>query len=581
MSKMRIYQIAREMNVSVVKLLEMLKEVGIEKAGNFSTIEADEYEVIRELFAQPANQPAPAESSGNGRQPQPAAPAPERQPTGVPRPPVVAVLGHVDHGKTTLLDAIRQSQVALKETGGITQSIGAYQVAYQGKAITFIDTPGHRAFTGMRARGAQVTDMVVLVVAADDAVMEQTREAIAHARAAEVPIIVAINKIDVLGADVQRVKEQLAKEELVPEDWGGDTIVVPLSARTHEGIDSLLEMILLEAEMLDLRADPNAVAQGTVIESYLDPARGPIASVIIRDGTLHQREVILAGAAQGRIRALLNDQGQRVNEAPPSSTVQLLGLSQVPPVGAPLEVLSSPARARQIAQQRANEARRGRLERSRRTLAQILSDTAQSGALKLLLKADSSGSLEALESELERLKSEQIKLKLLYSGVGDISESDVILASSAPGSVVIGFRVKSDAGARALAEREGVTVRPYEVIYQIADDVKRALRSLLEPEYEEEIIGQVEVRQIFKIPRVGTIAGCYVRDGVVKRQAEVRVLRAGAELFRGQIASLKRYEEDVRAVEKNKECGIKLRGFDDIREGDQMEIVLVREVQRI
>jgi translation initiation factor IF-2 len=602
MGKLRIYQVAKEMKVTVPKLLAMLKDVGIEKANNFSTIEADEYEVIRELFA-PTSSATTAKAATKSQSaeekaaaaPQasqlalelaePEAPAQKRakkaKSTGVSRPPVVAVLGHVDHGKTTLLDAIRQTRVALQEAGGITQSIGAYQVSYKGKAITFIDTPGHRAFTGMRARGAQVTDIAILVIAADDGVMEQTREAIAHARAAEIPIIVALNKIDVVGADIQRVKEQLTKEGLVPEDWGGETIVVPLSARTREGLDDLLEMILLVAEMQDLRANPQAEAHGTIIESYLDPKRGPVASVIISDGTLHEREVIIAGAAQGRIRALLNDQGKRVEEAPPGSAVQILGLADVPPVGAPLEVVAHPGRARQIAEERSSAERQGRLERSRRTLAQILSETAQQGGLSLILKADSSGSLEALENELQTLKNEEIHIKLLHTGVGDINESDVVLASSAPGSVVIGFRARVDTQAKALAEREGVTVRTYEIIYQIADDVKRALRSLLEPEYEEEIIGHVEVRNVFKIPRVGAVAGCYVREGSIKRSAEVRVLRDGSEVFRGRIASLKRFEEDVRAVEKDKECGLKIQGFDDIREGDELEIVSVREVQRI
>jgi translation initiation factor IF-2 len=609
MGKLRIHQVAKEMHVPVPKLLEMLREVGIEKTNNFSTIEADEYEVIRELFAQPSAAPAekatvetkPADKVIPTAEPQagsqltlelaePEAPpqkpiekrAAKPKPTGVPRPPVVAVLGHVDHGKTTLLDAIRQTRVAEGEAGGITQSIGAYQVSYKGKAITFIDTPGHRAFTGMRARGAQVTDIAILVVAADDGVMEQTKEAVAHARAAQIPIIVAINKIDVVGANVQRVKEQLVKEELVPEDWGGDTITVALSARTREGLDDLLEMILLVAEMQDLRADPKTLAQGTIIESNLDPRRGPVASVIIRNGTLHERDVVMAGTAQGRIRALLNDQGKRVTEAPPGSAVQVLGLSDVPPVGAPLEVVADPLQARQITEERLTAERAGRLERSRRTLAQILSETAQQGGgLTLILKADSSGALEALEKELETLKSEEIRLKLLHTGVGDINESDVVLASSAPGSVVLGFRVRIDPQARALAEREGVTVRTYEIIYQVADDVKRALRSMLEPEYEEEVIGHLEVRNVFKISRVGAVAGCYVRDGLIKRQAEVRVLRDGSEIFRGHIASLKRFEDDVRQVEKDKECGLKIQGFDDIREGDELEIVLVREVQRI
>jgi translation initiation factor IF-2 len=438
MARKQVFKLAKELGLSSRDLLHELKEIGIEVKNNFSVLEEEQIELIRthlegkaqstgapqaEAESTEAPQPAevapatataerePAESQTDGK-PQgttavveaPPKPVIPEKPTGEPRPPVVAVLGHVDHGKTTLLDKIRQSHVAEQETGGITQSIGAYQVEYEGKKITFIDTPGHRAFTGMRARGAQVTDIVILVVAADDGVMEQTREAIAHAKAAGVPILVAINKIDKPGADVTRVKQQLTEEGLTPEDWGGDAITVPVSAATGEGIEELLEMIQLVAELEELRADPKRPAQGTIIESHLDTARGPVATAIIKDGTLHERDVVIAGTAQGRIRALLDDQGRRIKEAPPGTPVQTLGLSEVPPVGAPLEAAESPSRAKKIVEKRKEEERQAKITKSRLTWEDVLTRAAGQGTLKLILKADTVGSLEAVQNELRRLE---------------------------------------------------------------------------------------------------------------------------------------------------------------------------------
>ena len=612
MAKRQVFRVAKELGVSSKELLHDLKEIGIEKPSNFSVLDDDEYELIQAFYQEKASLQA---TSAEAQEPQgevqvaerpkeaeaaavavkekekeeeaeevPEKKEPEKKPVGEPRPPIVAVLGHVDHGKTTLLDRIRKTHVAEQEAGGITQSIGAYQVEYQGKKITFIDTPGHRAFTGMRARGAQVTDIVILVVAADDGVMEQTREAIAHARAANVPIIVAINKIDKPGVDVNRVKQQLADEGLVPEDWGGDTITVPVSALTGEGIDELLEMILLVAELEDFRADPKGPVEGTIIESYLDTQKGPVATAIIKNGTLHERDIVVAGTAYGRIRALLDDQGRRIKEAPPGTPVQILGLSEVPPVGTKLEVVDSPSKAKKIVEERLEEQRRAKMKKARLTWEDVLARTAQKGVLKLIIKADTLGSLEAVENELKRLETDDVKLEFVHAGVGNVSESDVLLAASSESDEnigIVGFRVGVDPKARELTEQEGIQVRTYEIIYELADDVRRAIRRMLGPEYREVKLGEVEVRQIFKIPRVGTVAGCYVRDGRVERSAHVRVWRGKQEVFAGRIQSLKRFDQDVREVTKGMECGIKIEGFDDVQPGDRLEVFRLEEVEPV
>lgn len=508
------------------------------------------------------------------------APAP-RPETKVARPPVVTILGHVDHGKTTLLDYIRKTRVAAGEAGGITQSIGAYQAEYKNKKITFIDTPGHKAFANMRARGAQVTDIVVLVVAADDGVMEQTREAISHARAANVPIIVAINKIDKPTASVQRVKEQLAREGLTPEDWGGDIITVPISAITGQGVDDLLEMIVLVAELQELKADPQAPPQGVVIESSLDATRGPLATVIVKEGTLRERDVMLCSTAYGRIRALLDDRGRRVSEAGPGSAVQVLGLSDVPGAGERFEVLQDLMEAKRIAEARLEEMRRKRLERSRRTIEDILRQQelahSKRRVLRIVLKADSVGCLEAVRNELKTIRVEQVQLEFLHEGIGNINESDVLLASTAKDAAIIGFRIAVDDKAAKLADQEGVPIRVYDIIYQLTDDVKKALQGLVAPQIRETKIGEAEVRHVFKIPNVGTIAGCYVRDGRVLREARVRVKRENAVIFDGALASLKHFTEDVKKVEQGKECGIKIAGFEKVQVGDMLEFY-TREV---
>lgn len=617
----QVFKVAKELGVSSKQLLTDLKELGIEKASNFSALEEEEYEKLCAFYEKakatasgatraPAKRaagvsegkpsaperpskrqpeaPVAVEEIAEPREPEekveeiPAPPKPTKvKPTGQPRPPVVTVLGHVDHGKTSLLDKIRKTHVAEGETGGITQSIGAYQVEYKGQKITFIDTPGHRAFAGMRARGAQVTDIAILVVAADDGIMEQTREALAHARTAQVPIIVVINKIDKPGVDINRVKKQLHDEGLTSEDWGGNTITVPVSAITGQGIDELLEMILLVAELEELRADPKRPAQGTIIESHLDPARGPVAAAIIKDGTLREREFVLAGTASGRVRALLDDRGKRITEGPPGSPVQILGLSEVPPVGIPLDVVENPSHARQLVETRKQEERLARLQRAHRTWEDVLAQSvAQHGLLKLVLKADTIGSLEALTSELKGLEVEGAKLELIYTGVGQINESDVLLAASSEGEMgVLGFRVDIDPKAKELADQEQITVRTYEIIYQLTDDVRKALKGLIEPEYEEVKLGEIEVRNVFKIPKVGVVAGCYVRDGQVTRSAQVRVIRNNALIFQGKIQSLKRFDQDVREVTKDKECGIRIEGFDDVKVGDKLEAFTVRQLE--
>jgi len=583
MGRKQIFRVAKELGVSSRELLQALREIGIEKRGNFSVLEEEEQRLLLEHLerrARPEAAAAPAAEAEAGKVEEEVAVA--VKPKGEPRPAVVAVLGHVDHGKTTLLDHIRRSHVASEEAGGITQSIGAYQVEYQGQKITFIDTPGHRAFTGMRARGAQVTDIVILVVAADDGVMEQTREAISHARAAGVPIIVAINKIDKPGVDINRVKQQLSEEGLTPDDWGGETVTVPISALTGQGVSDLLDMILLVAELEELRADPKKLASGTVIESHLDPAKGPVATVIVHDGTLRERDVVVVGTAYGRIRALLDERGRRLKEAPPGSPVQILGLSEVPPVGVALEVMGSPAEARRLAQARKEEELKSRRVKARRTWEDVLAQTARQGTFRLILKADSLGCLEAVMSELKRLETEELKLEFLHTGVGMIGESDVLLAASSEDEVsVLGFRVGVDPKAKELADREGITIRTYDIIYQLADDVAKALKGLMEPRYEEISIGEAEVRNVFKIPKVGTVAGCYVREGQVQRGARVRVIRGEKTVFEGKIQSLKRFDQDVREVSKDKECGVKIEGFDDVAIGDVLKIFTLREVERL
>jgi translation initiation factor IF-2 len=500
-----------------------------------------------------------------------------------PRPPVVTVLGHVDHGKTTLLDAIRQTNVVAGESGGITQHIGAYQVVKDGRKITFIDTPGHEAFTAMRARGAQVTDLAVLVVAADDGVMPQTREAIDHARAAGVPILIALNKMDKPSARPERVKQQLADLGLTVEDWGGDVICVPVSAKEKTGIEDLLENILLVTEVADLRSNPDRPAVGTVIEGQLDRQRGATATLLVQGGTLHIGDAVVIGHISGRVRAMMNERGEPVDEARPSMPVLVMGLSDVPTAGDVFEVLPSEREARAVADERAERDRREKTRPARpRTLTlQELFNQFQAGEvaeLNLILKADVQGSLEPIASSLQRLGDEDLKVNILHQGTGHISESDVMLASASQ-AIIIGFRVDADEAARRLAVQDGVDIRRYDIIYDVIDDVDKALKGMLEPVYEDVVIGHAEVRAIFDIRRRGKVAGCYVTDGEATRNSSARVLRGELEVFDARVDSLKRFQEDVNEVRAGFECGISLAGFEDYHEGDVLEFYRQEQVR--
>lgn len=501
-----------------------------------------------------------------------------------PRPPVVTVLGHVDHGKTTLLDAIRHARVAESEAGGITQRIGAYQVDLDGRKITFIDTPGHEAFTAMRARGAQVTDLAVLVVAADDGVMPQTREAISHARAAGVPIVVALNKMDKPNANPERVKQQLADEGLVVEDWGGDVICVPISAKLNQGIDDLLENILLVTEVAELKANPDCPAMGTVIESRLDRSRGPVATLLVQNGTLRVGDSLVVGEIYGHVRAMFDDRGNRVEAATPATPVAVIGLSDVPAAGEIFDVVDSEKEARAIAEERRREReeqeRRAATPRRALTLEELASriQAGESKELNIVLKADAQGSIEPIVQSLAQLGSEDLRVRILHTGIGNISESDVMLAVASD-AIVVGFAVQPDQAARRLAEQEGVDIRLYNIIYMLIDDIEKALLGLLEPEYEEKILGHAEVRAVFRVSRMGQVAGCYVMDGVVSRDAKVRVHRGDDVIHEGGVASLKRFTEDVKEVAAGFECGIGLDNFHNFKEGDILEFYRLERVR--
>jgi translation initiation factor IF-2 len=503
----------------------------------------------------------------------------------VPRPPVVTIMGHVDHGKTTLLDAIRQTSVVDTEAGGITQHIGAYQAEVDGRRITFLDTPGHEAFTAMRARGAKVTDIAVLVVAADDGVMPQTKESISHARAAEVPIVVAVNKIDVPDANRDRVRSELAAEGLQPEEWGGTTQFADVSAKEKTNLDDLLERILLVADAeLDLRANAAAEASGVVVESRLDVGRGPVATVLVQRGTLRVGDAAVAGDASGKVRALYDYRGERATEAKPGDPVEILGFDRPPAAGEFVRVVEHERQAKHLANVRAERLRREQLaQRPRRlvsleTLHQdLLAGEVQD--LNIVLKADVQGSVEALLGELQKIQHSEVRLNVIHTGVGGITENDVNLAS-ASNALVIGFNVRPSADARHLAEREGVDIRTYRVIYQLTDDIQQALVGMLSPVQTEETLGEAEVRALFKVSRLGTIAGCMVTSGTVRRGAQVRVVRDGTVVYETSIAQLKRFKDDVREVAEGFECGILLDGFNDVKEGDILEVYETRQIER-
>jgi translation initiation factor IF-2 len=518
---------------------------------------------------------------GAVEEPEPVEVTPDDDPADlVEKPPVVTVMGHVDHGKTSLLDRIRRSNVQSGEAGGITQHIGAYQVESGGRKVTFIDTPGHEAFTEMRARGARVTDVVVLVVAADDGIMPQTAEAIEHARAAGVPMVVALNKIDVPNANQDRVLGELSERELVPEVYGGDTVTVPVSAKTGEGIDELLENILLVAELEDLKANPKAPASGYVIEGERDPGRGPVATLLLSRGTLEKSDAVLAGTAYGRVRAMLDFMGNRVKEAGPGTPVEILGLSGVPEAGTRFEVVDHERIARDRAQQAEERLRRQELAQggTRRTLEELLGEGGTQD-LNLVVKADVAGSVEALKEALARLSTDEVRVNIVRSGVGALTDSDVMLGSASDG-MLLGFNVRPTNTAKQVAEREGVEIRTYDVIYKALEEIEAAMRGMLAPEIEERETGTAEVRQTFRVPNVGVVAGCYVTSGEIFRNNRVRVVRDGIVVYEGNIASLKRFRDDVRSVREGFECGVGVENFNDVKEGDVLEFFETVEVPR-
>ena len=496
------------------------------------------------------------------------------------RAPVVTIMGHVDHGKTSLLDGIREANVAAREAGGITQHIGAYQVELNGRKITFIDTPGHEAFTRMRARGAKVTDVVVLVVAADDGVMPQTLEAIDHARAAKVPILVAINKIDKPDAQPERIKQQLSDRGLLPEDWGGDTVMVPVSARTHQGLDTLLEMILLVSDLQDLKANPERPAMGTVIEAQLDRGRGPVATVLVRNGTLGVGDFFICGAVFGKVRAMQNDRGAQIRKAEPSMPVEVIGLDSLPDVGDDFQVVTDTAKAKQIVNFRDQRQREASLAKSSRITLEMLHEQMQAGEVKelpLIIRTDVCGSAEVLTETLQKLSNEKIKVRVLRAAVGAINESDVLLASTS-NAIVIGFNVRPERNAASLAEQEKVDIRLHTIIYNVTDEIKKAMTGLLEPVFKEVYKGRAEVRDTFRISKVGAVAGCIVQDGTLTRDSEVRLLRDNVVVYTGKVASLRRFKDDVSEVKSGMECGVTLQNYSDVKQGDIIEAFVTERV---
>ena len=500
----------------------------------------------------------------------------------VPRPPVIVVMGHVDHGKTSLLDTIRKTNVIEGEAGGITQAIGAYQVEVNGRQITFLDTPGHEAFTAMRARGAQITDIAILVVAANDGVMPQTIEAINHAKSAGIPIIVAINKIDLPDANVERVKEELMRYDLVPEEWGGDTIFVPISAKNGTNIDQLLEMVLLEADMLELKANPNKQAKGTVIEARLDKTRGAIATMLVQRGTLDVGDTIVVGSSIGRIRAMKDAKGKKVKAAGPSTPVEIMGLTEVPEAGDTFYEVKNEKVAKHLIEKRKRQAREKAINQAPKVTLDNLFSQMEEGNLKvlnLIVKADVQGSVEAVTQSLEKLQNEEVRVKVIHSAVGGVNQSDVTLAKVS-NAIIIAFNVRPDHLAKDMAEKDGVEIKQYSVIYQAIEDVELAMKGMLEPKYEEKVIGNAEVRQTFRISNVGTIAGCYVLSGKVERNAGVRVIRDNVVIHDGHLATLKRFKDDVKEVGKGFECGIQIENYNDIKEGDIIEVYIMEEIKR-
>ena len=499
----------------------------------------------------------------------------------VGRAPVVVVMGHVDHGKTSLLDYIRHANVASGEAGGITQHIGAYTVEINGSPITFLDTPGHEAFTSMRARGAMVTDIAILVVAADDGIMPQTVESINHAKAAGIPLVVAINKMDTVGANPERIKQQLTEYDIVPEEWGGETIVCPISAKTGEGIDELLENLVILAEVLELKANPNRAAKGAVIEARLDKGRGPIMTVLVQNGTLKLGDIIIAGTAVGRVRTMINDKGVRITEAGPSVPVEISGMSEVPSAGDTFNAVADERMARELVEERKTQQKNAAFGTGKKVSLEDLFSQIQAGEMKnlnIIVKADVQGSAEAIKSSLEKITNEEVRVKVIHSGVGAINESDVMLAATS-GAIIVGFNVRPDNAARDSAARANVDMRMYRVIYDCINEIEAAMKGMLAPKFEEVIIGHAEVRETYKVSKVGTVTGCYVQDGKIQRGCSVRVLRDNVVIHEGELASLRRFKDDVKEVASGYECGMQVEKFNDIKVGDIIECFVMEQVK--
>lgn len=570
---MSVSDLAQKLGVAGTELIKQLMKIGI-MASLSQTVDYDIAAIVAsELGIETAPEKDLAEEIFAAVSEDPQAQA--------TRPPVVTIMGHVDHGKTTLLDSIRKTKVTASEAGGITQHIGAYQIVYKDRPITFLDTPGHEAFTAIRARGAKVTDVAVLVVAANDGVMPQTVEAINHAKAAGVPIIVAINKTDLQASNPDRVKQELTQYGLLVEDWGGDVIAVNVSALHGEGINELLEMILLVAEVEDLKADPHCPARGTVIDAKLDKGRGPVATVLISSGTLKVGDAFAVGNVCGKVRALINDQGDTIREAGPSTPVEVLGITEVPAAGDPFVVVKDEQTARQVAAIQQEKQRDKDLSRFSRVTLDDLFQRIQEGEVKelnLVIKADVQGSAEAVRASLEKLSTDEVRVKVIHQAVGAVSESDVLLAAASD-AIIIGFNVRPEPNARKAAERDGVDIRVYRIIYNLLDDVRAAMSGLLDPEFKEQLLGRAEVRQTFKVPG-GVIAGSYVQEGKITRAAEVRVLRDNVIIHEGKISSLKRFKDDVREVTHGYECGIGVDRFNDIKDGDVIEAFIMVKVER-
>ncbi len=571
-------ELAKQMGVKAGEVLRKLMDLGVmatitqQLDLDTASLVAQEFEYAIENVAYDAESAIEMEHGADEGQ----------EPARESRPPVVTIMGHVDHGKTSLLDSIRSTNVTEGEAGGITQHIGAYSVNVDARRITFVDTPGHEAFTAMRARGARVTDIVVLVVAADDGVMPQTVEAIAHARAANVPIIVAVNKIDKGDANLDRVKRGLADHGLAAEDWGGDTAIVPVSAKTKQGIADLLEIILLQADVLELKANPAKLARGVIIEAKLERGRGPVATVLVQEGTLHAGDPFVCGTQYGRVRAMMDEKGQKLEEAGPSMPVEILGLAGVPEAGDVFSAVGDEATARQVASARLDKKRQAQLSTTSKVSLEELYDKIKSGEakeLRVILKADVQGSVEALQKALGLLSNDEVKLNVLHASVGGVSESDVLLASASK-AIIIGFNIRPESKATELAEREGVDIRLYTIIYEALNEMRSALEGLLTPTIREKVVGRAEVRRPFPIPGVGTIAGSQVTEGKITRASRVRLVRDSVPVFEGKIASLRRFKEDVREVTSGLECGIGLENFNDVKAGDVIEAFEVEEVAR-